>query len=89
MGSPEVGGCDQVHANVWQYLDHEIDQMSCAELETHLADCPPCRRAVEFDRRFKEVLRRCVDAQPLPQDRVRAMTERVKQRLASAPPPDG
>lgn len=89
MGSPEVGGCDHVQANVWQYLDHEIDQMSCAELEAHLASCPPCRRAVEFDRRFKEVLRRCVDQQPLPQDRVQAMADRLKQRLASAQPPDG
>jgi mycothiol system anti-sigma-R factor len=88
MGSPEVGGCDRVQANVWQYLDHEIDQMSCAELEAHMAGCPDCQRAVEFDRRFKEVLRRCVSEQRLSQERVRVMEERVKQRLASAPPPD-
>jgi mycothiol system anti-sigma-R factor len=81
MGSPEVGGCDRVHAITWQYLDHEIDGMSCAQLEAHLAGCTSCQRAVEFDRRFKEVLRRCADEQP-PQERVRAITYRVMQRIA-------
>lgn len=89
MGSPEVGGCGRVHARVWQYLDHEIDGMSCAQLEAHLADCPDCLRAVEFDRRFKEKLRSCADDQPLPEERVRVMMELVRQRLAAPQPPDG
>jgi mycothiol system anti-sigma-R factor len=89
MGASEVGGCGRVHAIVWQYLDHEIDGMSCAQLEAHLADCPGCLRAVEFDRRFKEKLRRCAD-DPLPSaDRIRVVMERVRQRLAMPPPPDG
>jgi anti-sigma factor (TIGR02949 family) len=66
MGSPEVGGCDEVRRHLWLYLDKETDPPTCAELDAHLADCAHCRRMVEFDQRFKQLVRRCADAEPVP-----------------------
>jgi mycothiol system anti-sigma-R factor len=91
MGSPEVGGgddmggCFEVKAYLWSYLDHEIDGMTCNQLEAHLVVCESCRRRVRFDRHFKEVVRRCADPGPIPPERVQELLYRVKRRLASPP----
>jgi mycothiol system anti-sigma-R factor len=81
MGSPEVGGCDGVRSHLWLYLDRETDPPTCAELDAHLADCAPCRRMVEFDQRFKQLVRRCADAEPVPPKVVETLRTRVEAVL--------
>jgi anti-sigma factor (TIGR02949 family) len=78
MGSPEVGGCDEVRRHLWLYLDKETDPPTCAELEAHLADCAHCRRMIEFDQRFKQLVRRCEDAEPVPPKVVETLRTRVE-----------
>ena len=86
MGSPEVGDCDGVQRHVWVYLDKETDPPTCAELEAHIAGCPACQRVVQFDRKFKLLVRRCADPGPLPQARLEALRVRLVARLRSEPP---
>jgi len=81
MGSPEVGGCDEVRRHLWLYLDKETDPPTCAELDAHLADCAHCRRMVEFDQRFKQLVRRCADAEPVPPKVVETLRTRVEAIL--------
>jgi anti-sigma factor (TIGR02949 family) len=81
MGSPEVGGCDEVRRHLWLYLDKETDPPTCAELDAHLADCAHCRRMVEFDQRFKQLVRRCADAEPVPPTVVEMLRTRVEAVL--------
>ena len=81
MGSPEVGGCDEVRRHLWVYLDKETDSPTCAELDAHLADCAHCRRMVEFDQRFKQLVRRCADAEPVPPKVVETLRTRVEAIL--------
>jgi mycothiol system anti-sigma-R factor len=89
MGSPEVGGgggecrdCDDVLGFVWLYLDHEAPPTTCEELEAHLADCQSCQRAVRFDRRFKQLVRRCADPpEPVPTTVVESLRIRVETIL--------
>jgi anti-sigma factor (TIGR02949 family) len=81
MGSPEVGGCDEVRRHLWLYLDKETDPPTCAELDAHLADCAHCRRMVEFDQRFKQLVRRCADAEPVPPKVVETLRTRVEAVL--------
>ena len=86
MGSPEVGGCDDVLGFVWLYLDHEAPPTTCAELEAHLAECQSCQRAVRFDRRFKQLVRRCADPGPVPSAVVESLRLRVEQIVRTDPP---
>jgi anti-sigma factor (TIGR02949 family) len=81
MGSPEVGGCDEVRRHLWLYLDKETDPPTCAELDAHLADCAHCRRMVEFDQRFKQLVRRCADVEPVPPKVVETLRTRVEAVL--------
>ncbi len=86
MGSPEVGGCHEVLAHVWLYLDQETDPPTCAQVEEHLAVCEQCRRAARFNRRLKQLVRRCAD-EPVSPDAVRAL--RVKLEATLRRPPSG
>ncbi len=86
MGSPEVGGgecrdCNDVLGFVWLYLDHEAPPTTCEELEAHLEVCESCQRAVRFDRRFKQLVRRCCDVEPVPATVVESLRIRVETIL--------
>ena len=82
MGSPEVGGCHEVLSIVWVYLDHEAPPATCEELEAHLAGCDSCQRAVRFDRRFKQLVRRCADPpEPVPTTVVESLRVRVERTI--------
>lgn len=39
--------CDELLKILNEYVDGEIDPAICRELETHLADCDPCRVVVD------------------------------------------
>ena len=77
MGSPEVGGgecrdCNDVLGFVWLYLDHEAPPTTCEH----------CQRAVRFDRRFKQLVRRCADPpEPVPTTVVESLRIRVETIL--------
>jgi mycothiol system anti-sigma-R factor len=89
MGSPEVGGCRDCHdvlGFVWLYLDHEAPPTTCEELEAHIAGCRSCQRAVQFDRRFKQLVRRCADPGPVPKTVVESLRIRVEAILRTDPP---
>jgi mycothiol system anti-sigma-R factor len=87
MGSPEVGGsCDEVFGAIWLYVDHEAPPRTCEELEAHLAECQTCQRAVRFDRRFKQLVRRCADPGPVPSGVIESLRLRVEQIVRTDPP---
>jgi len=35
--------CRALFEKLSEYLDNELDQASCDEIEKHLQDCPPCQ----------------------------------------------
>jgi mycothiol system anti-sigma-R factor len=81
-GAPECRGCEDVLGFVWLYLDHEAPPTTCAELEAHLVECESCQRAVRFDRRFKQLVRRCADPpEPVPTTVVESLRIRVETIL--------
>jgi mycothiol system anti-sigma-R factor len=86
MGSSEVGGCDEVFGAIWLYVDHEAPPRTCTELEAHLAECETCQRAVRFDRRFKQLVRRCADPGPVPSGVIESLRLRVEQIVRADPP---
>jgi hypothetical protein len=42
---------------------------------------------VEFDRSFKQVVRRCAGTEPVPHERVQELIVRVRRQIRSSPPP--
>lgn len=43
--------CREIFARLSEYLDAELPDAVCADLERHLDDCPPCQRFLESLRR--------------------------------------
>jgi len=81
VGATQVSDCSDAMARRWAYLDHEVDQMTCAELEAHLEACAHCKGEYVFDQRFKARIRRCIDAGPVPDDRIESIKARLRAEL--------
>jgi anti-sigma factor RsiW len=61
--------CKEVFALLSQYLDRELPEADCAEIEQHMADCGPCVQFLESLRRTIELCHHHgPDAKPGPLD---------------------
>lgn len=49
--------CDESLANLYLYLDAELDGATAQGIRAHLDDCPACCESFEFERRLKAVVR--------------------------------
>ncbi len=62
--------CKEVFALLSQYLDRELPDDICEEIDAHIADCPPCVQFVESLRKSIELCRECAPPEepgPLPE----------------------
>lgn len=50
------GHCKKMFAGLLDYLDGQLDDFSCAEMETHLNGCEPCK---DFLRSLESTILRC------------------------------
>jgi anti-sigma factor RsiW len=48
---PDDPACLEVFARLSEFLDGELPECDCQEIERHIADCPPC---VDFVRSLRE-----------------------------------
>ncbi len=69
--------CDEALANLYTYLDVELDEARCDEIKAHLAECGGCDRPFDFERRLREVIRAKLDEE-VPE----AMIIRIRTVLA-------
>lgn len=53
--------CDEALANLYQYLDAELEEARCDEIRAHLSECGWCDRPYDFERRLREVIRAKLD----------------------------
>jgi mycothiol system anti-sigma-R factor len=53
--------CDEALANLYTYLDAELEEARCNEIKSHLAECGGCDRPYDFERRLREVIRAKLD----------------------------
>lgn len=49
--------CDEALAVIYLYLDRELTWWRRRQIRRHLAECPPCLRGFEFEKRLKRVVR--------------------------------
>ena len=70
-----TGRCRDVFAGLSDYLDGELDDFSCEEIETHLNGCEPCKK---FLRSLESTIQRCQQSPAACPDRRRAAALRKK-----------
>jgi mycothiol system anti-sigma-R factor len=57
-GRPHDAPCDEVLGRVYEYLDHELDQVDVVEVRRHLAECGPCLAKFGLEQAVKDLVRR-------------------------------
>ncbi len=55
-GDPAHGRCDDVLADVWTFLDDELDPAARAAVQRHLDECSPCLEEAGLDAKLKHLL---------------------------------
>jgi len=75
--------CLAIFARLSEYIDGELDSPTCAEVEAHMADCPPC---IEFLRSLRASARspRLLDNQPAPAPLPPAFENKLKDAWTAA-----
>jgi anti-sigma factor (TIGR02949 family) len=71
--------CKDVFAMLSEYLDRELNAETCADIEAHLADCPPC---IEFLNSLKRTIGLCKDCEPV--EAPPPLTPQQKDQLVAA-----
>jgi len=90
MGTDETDcGCDCTTARekLYLFLDQEIDNATCAEIEKHIEDCSSCLTEYDVERIVKSLVNRsCAERAPEPlRDKVQFAIRQVEVRIESQP----
>jgi mycothiol system anti-sigma-R factor len=63
--SVSTADCSEVLGRVFFFLDNELDQADCAEIQHHLDECGPCLARYDLERTVKTlVARSCSEVAP-------------------------
>jgi mycothiol system anti-sigma-R factor len=71
-GKPHGTDCGEVLAQLYLFIDHELDDASAGQIQHHLDECAPCLHHHELDILVRRlVARSCTEPAPAPlRDRV-------------------
>jgi len=58
MKEPEMIPCDQVIGMLWEYIDGELTEESAGRVRAHLEICSRCFPQYDFQRAYREFVRR-------------------------------
>jgi mycothiol system anti-sigma-R factor len=65
-GKPHEVPCSEVLARVYSYLDGEIEDAGCSEIQMHLEECGPCLREYGLEEAVKRLVHRHCGSDPVP-----------------------
>ncbi|MBA3309201.1 MAG: mycothiol system anti-sigma-R factor [Nocardioidaceae bacterium] len=58
--------CDEVLDRMYVFIDDELEDADCSEIQAHLDECGPCLREADLERLVKAlVARSCVEPAPV------------------------
>ena len=60
--------CKHLLSSISDYVDGELDETLCRELEQHLADCPDCRIVVDTLRKTVYLYHETATSEEIPAD---------------------
>lgn len=67
--------CDEVFARLQDYLDRELTTAEIAQVEAHLAECPPCADEYRFEESVLRYMKGGFREMPIPDDLERRCLE--------------
>ncbi|HNA98429.1 MAG TPA: mycothiol system anti-sigma-R factor [Marmoricola sp.] len=74
----EVHDCSAALSRMMWFIDNELDQADCAQIQSHLDECAPCLDKYQLERAVKELVSRsCSEAAP------EGLRERIHLRIQS------
>ncbi len=83
-GRPHVVDCDEILRRVYVFIDNELADADCREIQAHLDECGPCLHLVDLERLVKAVVARsCSERAPV-ELRQRVMFQIRQIRLESS-----
>lgn len=81
MNEPEMVPCDHVIAKLWEYIDGELSAENDSRVRAHLDICSRCFPQYDFQRAYKELVRRTAQ-QPMPPTLQRRVFEAILEEEA-------
>jgi mycothiol system anti-sigma-R factor len=86
MSAPEIDpcsaagvDCSKVLADVYLYLDGQLDEAQSASLKLHLDACSPCLKEYGLEEHVRILVARCCTSEVAPDD----LRSRVMARIAT------
>lgn len=76
-GKPHDIDCDEILQRVYVFLDHELEDASCAEIQQHLDECAPCLALYDIEMLVKKLVHRSCGSDHAPE----ALRERILLRI--------
>jgi len=65
-GRPHDVNCHEILQRVYVFIDNELDDADCQQIQAHLAECGPCLHAVDLERMVKALIARsCSERAPV------------------------
>ncbi len=75
MNHDEVD-CSEAIARLFEFLDHEIDELTGDRIRRHLADCEPCLAEYDVEDHVRAIVKRsCAESAPT------SLHLRIRERL--------
>lgn len=78
-GNPHETPCDEVLARIYAYIDGELGQRGCAEVQQHLDECGPCLREYGLEEAVKKLVGKSCGCDPVPGDLKSKVLNRIQQ----------
>lgn len=79
--------CSEILGRMFFFLDNELDQAGCAEIQQHLDDCAPCLSQYEIERTVKAIVARsCAENAPdYLRQKVRVSIQQISLQIQTRP----
>jgi anti-sigma factor RsiW len=72
--------CLEMFKRLSEYLDNELDDITCKEIEAHVEKCVPCFACMQTLKRTVDLCKQAAD-QPVPRD----FSEKLKELVQNMP----
>jgi anti-sigma factor RsiW len=79
--------CEQAHQLLHAYLDDELDLATALQIETHLPDCPKCRKELEAARAAGRAVAQPAIYYPAPSQLRERLTRAIRSEIGEAQTP--
>jgi len=78
-GKPHEVPCTQVLAELYAYLDEELDPSSSTKIHQHLDECGPCLREYGLEEVVKKLVHKCCGHDAVPQELRAKVMARIQE----------